>query len=245
MSWSYKIVRNLTLLLVLMALVDVNYAQTSADAGIRSYQAGYSHSLKSNGFTSEPGFQVSRIRGLPIFFKRLARKNGLPLFYTNFGFQYLTTGVKANRSSTIATGEHKYRFHAFQVPLEIEYKLFSMRGGGQIKSLYYSLFSAYAGINIGYQTGRFASSNEEVFPVAGMKASPFQTTFSIGLKGYKNMHGFSLNISYNRDLIPTTNTDDYQRCYFVVGIAWNRLDSECKTARRRFGQMFKEISGGK
>ncbi|PHQ79710.1 MAG: hypothetical protein COB65_12245 [Thalassobium sp.] len=230
----------LPLILFFLLSSFLSSAQTGSDARIRTYELAYVTCLESDGLTSEAGFQINKMRSLPFFLKKHPNKNGLPYFYTNFGLQYTFSSMSNGGGGDTGSPLVKFNFHSIQVPLQLEYKIFSMRGGGQIRSLFYSLFAAHAGINVGYQTVSDGSTSTAIL----VEATPFQATFCAGLKTYKNMHGFSFNLNYNKDLMPTFVESDFKKAYLTFGIAWNRLDSECETSKRRTKGFMKELRGG-
>lgn len=221
-----------SILLFILCSVISN-AQSHSDAGIRSYELGWTQTF-GKPFDSKPGFHFARFRSLPLFFKA-QRGEGLPWFYTNIGLQYTTTAIGEDIPVFIETSGEKYvyRFHCFQLPLQLEYKFYKQHGGGSLRKIHTSYLGIHTGIIPGYQLVTTKSTNESVFPAPDVKANPFQLVFSSGIKVFQTLHGFSLNMTYNRDLIETFTTSTYHKSYFMIGIAWNRLDSECETSQRR------------
>ena len=232
--------------LLFLVIYTISYSQTSSEARIKSYEASFAYSFASGEYNSGNGVQLSIFRSYPEFFKKKPRKNKLPWYYYNLGFQYTTTSTSTQlfESTGEEAARHDYRFHALQVPLELEFKLFKLHGGGQIKSLFYSLFSAHAGINIGVQFASINSSNETIYPTNNIRTNPFQMTLSTGIRVLKNMHGFSANLTFNKDILVTLSNGSYKNKYLTFGVSWNRLDSECSTAKRRSKGLMKELRGG-
>jgi len=234
----------LAVLFMSLFLVCSATAQRRTGKRITSYSLGITGSLPQEPFMGGVGCYLDYGKSYPLFFGKRQRGGATPSVYFDLGAQYQLITTKTGLGSP-PRGMQVFRQHAGVAQIGLQYIFSSTSGnaGPWGRKSSFGFFTLQGGAMVGYSYIGNNYIQDGGFPL-NSPSTPLLLGYYAGFRSLNAVHGISLNVRWNHDLIPTFNLITAKTGWISVGVGWNRLESECQKSSRKMKRILPTLGNG-